>query len=46
VPRSEALAFEPLSAPQVAAAIGVHLRTARRLLNPLLDEGYLEESDG
>jgi DNA-binding IclR family transcriptional regulator len=41
----ELLAFEPLSAPQVAQAIGVHPRTARRLLNRLRDEGYLERSE-
>jgi DNA-binding IclR family transcriptional regulator len=41
----EMLAFEPLSAPQVAAAMGIHPRTARRMLNRLRDEGYLELSD-
>jgi DNA-binding IclR family transcriptional regulator len=37
----EVLAFAPLSAPQVAAALGVHARTARRMLNRLVEEGYL-----
>src|SRR3954451_13586200 len=41
----ETLAFQPLSAPQVAAALQVHPRTARRLLNRLRDEGYLTRSD-
>jgi DNA-binding IclR family transcriptional regulator len=37
----ELLAFQPLSAPQLAAALEVHPRTARRLLTRLHDEGYL-----
>ena len=41
----EVLTFQPLSAPQVAAALQVHPRTARRLLNRLRDEGYLTRSD-
>lgn len=41
----EVLAFQPLSAPQVAAALQVHPRTARRLLTRLRDEGYLTRSD-
>lgn len=41
----ETLAFQPLSAPQVAAALQVHPRTARRLLNRLRDEGYLTRSE-
>lgn len=41
----EILAFEPLSAPQVAAALQVHPRTARRLLNRLAEEGWLTRSD-
>lgn len=41
----ELLAFQPLSAPQVAEALGVHPRTARRLLNRLRDDGYLTRSD-
>jgi IclR family acetate operon transcriptional repressor len=41
----EVLAFQPQSAPQVAAALQVHPRTARRLLNRLMEEGYLTRSD-
>ncbi len=41
----ELLAFQPLSAPQVAAALRIHPRTARRLLNRLRDESYLSRSD-
>jgi DNA-binding IclR family transcriptional regulator len=41
----EVLAFQPMSAPQVAAALQVHPRTARRLLNRLRDEGYLSRSE-
>jgi IclR family KDG regulon transcriptional repressor len=41
----ELLAFQPLSAPQVATALGVHPRTARRLLNRLRDDGYLTRTD-
>jgi DNA-binding IclR family transcriptional regulator len=41
----EVLAFEPLSAPQVAAVLQVHPRTARRLLNRLADEGWLSRSE-
>lgn len=41
----ELLAFQPLSAPQVAAALQVHPRTARRLLTRLRDEGYLMRSE-
>ena len=41
----EVLAFQPLSAPQVAAALQVHPRTARRLLTRLHDEGYLSRSE-
>jgi DNA-binding IclR family transcriptional regulator len=41
----EVLAFQPLSAPQMAAALQVHPRTARRLLNRLRDEGWLTRSD-
>jgi DNA-binding IclR family transcriptional regulator len=37
----EVLAFQPQSAPQVAEALQVHPRTARRLLNRLMEEGYL-----
>src|SRR5690349_4795944 len=41
----EVLAFQPLSAPQLAAALQVHPRTARRLLTRLLEEGYVTRSD-
>lgn len=41
----EVLAFGPLSAPQVAAALQVHPRTARRLLARLMDEGYVSRTD-
>jgi IclR family acetate operon transcriptional repressor len=41
----EVLAFQPLSAPQVAAALQVHPRTARRLLNRLREEGYLSRTE-
>jgi len=41
----EVLALQPLSAPQVAAALQVHPRTARRMLNRLREEGYLSRSD-
>ena len=41
----EVLAFQPLSAPQLAAALQVHPRTARRLLNRLRDVGWLTRSD-
>src|SRR4051812_45369608 len=40
----ELLAFQPLSAPQVAAALDVHPRTARRLLSRLREDGYLSRS--
>ena len=42
----EALAMQPLSAPQLAAALQIHPRTARRLLNRLREEGYVSRSDG
>jgi len=41
----EVLAFQPRSAPQVAEALQVHPRTARRLLNRLLEEGYLTRTE-
>jgi DNA-binding IclR family transcriptional regulator len=41
----ELLAFQPLSAPQVASAMQIHPRTARRLLSRLHAEGYLSRSD-
>jgi DNA-binding IclR family transcriptional regulator len=42
----EVLAFQPSSAPQVAEVLRVDARTARRLLNRLADEGWLERSEG
>jgi DNA-binding IclR family transcriptional regulator len=41
----ELLAFQPLSAPQLAAALETHPRTARRLLARLHEEGYLTRTD-
>lgn len=41
----EALAMQSLSAPQVAAALQIHPRTARRLLNRLCEEGYVSRSE-
>jgi DNA-binding IclR family transcriptional regulator len=41
----ELLAFQPLSAPQVAATLQIHPRTARRVLVRLYDEGYLTRSE-
>jgi IclR family transcriptional regulator, acetate operon repressor len=41
----ELLAFQPLSAPQVAATLQIHPRTARRVLVRLYEEGYLTRSD-
>jgi DNA-binding IclR family transcriptional regulator len=42
----EVLSFEPASAPQVAQALQVHPRTARRLLNRLRADGWLQRIDG
>lgn len=42
----EVLAFQPASAPQVAGALKVHPRTARRLLNRLVADGWVTRSDG
>jgi DNA-binding IclR family transcriptional regulator len=42
----ELLAFQPCTAPQVAAALQVHPRTARRLLNRLVADGYLTRTEG
>jgi DNA-binding IclR family transcriptional regulator len=42
----EVLAFQPSSAPQVAEALRVDARTARRLLNRLTAEGWLIRTDG
>jgi DNA-binding IclR family transcriptional regulator len=41
----ELLAFEPLSAPQLATALHAHPRTIRRVLHRLVDEDYLTCSD-
>ena len=41
----ELLALHPLSAPQVAEALEIHPRTARRLLTRLTDDGWLTRSD-
>jgi DNA-binding IclR family transcriptional regulator len=37
----ELLAYEPLSGPQLAQALGAHPRTARRVLEQLVEEEYL-----
>jgi IclR family acetate operon transcriptional repressor len=42
----EVLSFQPASAPQVATALNVDARTARRLLNRLVSEGWLTRSEG
>jgi len=42
----ELLVFHPAAAPGVAAAMGVHERTARRLLLTLEDEGYVQRGHG
>jgi DNA-binding IclR family transcriptional regulator len=42
----EVLSFEPASAPQIAEALQVHPRTARRLLNRLAADGWLQRIDG
>ena len=41
----ELLAFAPLSAPQLAAAMDAHPRTVRRVLERLVAEDYLTRSD-
>jgi DNA-binding IclR family transcriptional regulator len=41
----EVLAFEPMSAPKLADTLGVHPRTARRLLTRLLEEDYVTRTD-
>lgn len=41
----ELLALHPLSAPQVAEALDIHPRTARRLLTRLTEDGWLSRSD-
>lgn len=42
----ELLAFGPLSAPQLGAAMQIHERTARRMLHRLCDEDYVTRLDG
>lgn len=42
----EVLAFQPSSAPQVAGALQVHPRTARRLLNRLVHDGWVTRTEG
>jgi DNA-binding IclR family transcriptional regulator len=42
----EVLAFQPASAPQVAEALRVDARTARRLLNRLADDGWVVRIEG
>ena len=42
----EVLSFAPSSAPQIAAALQVHPRTARRLLNRLAADGWLQRIEG
>src|SRR5262245_51612603 len=37
----ELLAVEPRSAPELADALGIHVRTARRVLKRLESEGYV-----
>jgi len=42
----ELLAFKPSSASEVAHALQVHPRTARRLLGRLLEDGYVTRTEG
>jgi len=42
----EILAFRPSSAPQIADALRVDARTARRMLNRLADDGWVVRIDG
>ena len=42
----EMLVFQPCSAPAVATALRVETRTARRLLNRLVDEGWVTRTEG
>jgi DNA-binding IclR family transcriptional regulator len=42
----ELLVFQPSSAPQVATLLRVDTRTARRLLNRLVDEGWVTRTEG
>jgi DNA-binding IclR family transcriptional regulator len=41
----ELLAFQPLSAPQLAAALDAHPRTVRRVLGRLADDDYVIQED-
>jgi DNA-binding IclR family transcriptional regulator len=41
----ELLAVQPRSAPELADALGIHVRTARRVLKRLESEGYVSVSD-
>jgi DNA-binding IclR family transcriptional regulator len=42
----EVLAFQSATAPELAGALQVHPRTARRLLNRLVDDGWLTRTEG
>jgi DNA-binding IclR family transcriptional regulator len=42
----EVLVFQAASAPALAATMGIHDRTARRVLHTLEDEGYLQRGHG
>jgi DNA-binding IclR family transcriptional regulator len=42
----EVLSFQPASAPPLAGALRIHPRTARRLLNRLVADGWLTRSAG
>jgi DNA-binding IclR family transcriptional regulator len=42
----EVLVFHAASPPRLAATMGVHVRTARRLLQSLEDEGYVQPGTG
>jgi DNA-binding IclR family transcriptional regulator len=42
----EMLSLQPLSAPQLAAAVDSHTRTMRRVLERLVAEGYVQRSGG
>ncbi len=42
----ELLAIAPRSAPELAGGLGIHPRTARRILNRLKDDGYVEPRPG
>ena len=42
----EVLTFQPSSAPQVAGVLRIHPRTARRLLNRLVHDGWATRTEG